>query len=801
MSNPILNLITALTLATYPLSAFNNPIGDFVKVTGLTTAIASVIEEELKKQRKEVNKEESEIQKRIDNAVYVVNARHANEIAAKNAELSRTLETIKSLNEEIKELQTAKDACVNGKHGEIERLNTLLLEQNRTFDKIQAQLKADHEKREAEIRAEVQKELTAIAKGKHDWDIWKQADLSRHEQFKAQETQKYLANLENSKATIFETANAKAKTEIQKVVEGTQKAIALYQEALAKSRGEIDNLKEQARKYIMSLEGQINSLQEQVHQAQRLRYFTAKHGSVGLLGNKMINRLAAFKIYVDADHCEALQVKKEEKYLTWWFQLREDLEEVISVSQILSKKEDLKLALGLPQEEYDRYDLKLEVDEGAIQITAVTKADVSDIMSIYASDAKAVEIVNAEPYKIKKSLLGLHFGIFGQTGAGKSKLAGNIINFLRYYYKTIFGKELRYQLFDLKFPSTEWELDGKPMMPEWKNIEEYREGLLRMQTLLENRINAWADCEAKGLPKPEFEPFLFIIDESEEAYARLRDIFSKPVGYILRIGRALNVSVMIVGQSPNCKSYGFLKSQMFNMTRFWLGAMTLFSFRELGLPQELVKPMKLQIMARQAQADKELSDGQDPPPSQFYAVAAPPSLLPFVFDLPRPDEYNSFTKNDLEILPDPHSVKDVLREMVEEKARARLTAVDEPKRFEPNPNPITSAEMPLPVYNNPLQTNPNLTTIELMMIAEQEEAKSDFLSFNVGNGADMLTEPMQFVYDLLKTDDYIGWSVLRNKSRIRDWGQEKLETILKELISRGLVERGSSKAFRVRKIG
>ena len=505
----------------------------------------------------------------------------------------------------------------------------------------------------------------------------------------------------------------------------------------------------------------------------------------------MINKLAAFKIYVDADHCEVWQLKKDEKHLEWWFTLREDFD-MISVPQIMGKKEDLKLALGLPEAEYNRYDLQMEIDEGNIHISAVTKADVGDVMSLYSKDASTVEIVAAAPYKIKKVLIALHFGIFGQTGAGKSKLAGNIINFLRYYYKTVFNKELKYQLFDLKYPSTDWELDGKKLIPDWKNIEEYREGLLRMQTLLENRIKEWVEAESKGLPKPEFDPYVFIIDESEEAYARLRDIFSKPVGYILRIGRALNVSVMMVGQSPNCSAYGFLKSQLWNMTRCWLGAMTLYSFKELMLPPEYSKPLKLQILARQTKANEELEQGIDPPPSQFYAIASPPSLQPFVFDLPAPDAFN-FSHEDLSQIPsDITGVKDVLRELVDEQARNRqIEAENKPQA---NPNPI---QLPERQKHYETTLNAGVTTIELMAQAEAEHAQP-IIHFSE-SPSDRLSLPTnyQFVYDKLSSEDYKGWTQLRNIAKIRGMGQEGLELILKELISRNLVERSTSKALRV----
>lgn len=800
-NNPLFSLLTALSLATYPFAALDNPIGDFFKVTGVTAAIAGLIEEELNKQKKATDKENSDIEKQIESAVYMVSARHQNELDTKNREIAKALEAIASLNDQIQELQTAKDACVNGRHEEIERLNGLLLAQTNSFGELQKQLEATHKKREDEIRNEVQSKLKEIADSKHDWDLWKHSDLRNHEAAKAKDTQHFLANLETQKQNMIAAANQQAQDKIKVIVANCRKTCELYEQAIAEKSRQFEGLQEQASNHIVSLEGQINALQEQLHQAQRIRYFTGKFGSVGLLGNKMINRLAAFKIYTDADHCETWTLKPGETYLEWWINLREDQKEMLSVAQIMGKKEDLKLALGFPEADYNKFDLKMEIDEGVIHITALTKADVSNVMSLYAKDATEAQLVAAAPYMVKKALLGLHFGLFGQTGAGKSKLAGNIINFLRYYYKVVDGKDLRYQLFDLKFPSTDWELDGQRITPDWKDIAEYREGLLRMQALLENRIREWADAEAKGLPKPKFDPYVFIIDESEEAYARLRDIFSKPVGYILRIGRALNVSVMIVGQSPNCSAYGFLKSQMFNMTRFWLGAMTLFAFKELGLPQEYAKPMRQQIMIRQNKAIQELSEGIDPPPSQFYAIAAPPALMPFVFDLPEPDAYNVFTNEDVKALPsDACGVQDVLREMVEEQAR--LKASENGKTLQVNPNPINRDEMPLAAVHNQLETNPNLTTLELMMIAEEEEKnlKSDFSSLPLTNSNAPLPESYQFVYDRLRADDYKGWVELRNTKRIREMGQQSLELILSELVSRKLVERSTSKAFRVKKI-
>lgn len=159
-------------------------------------------------------------------------------------------------------------------------------------------------------------------------------------------------------------------------------------------------------------------------------------------------------------------------------------------------------------------------------------------------------------------LKSYHYRVNGETGSGKSTLAENLISLAQ---KSL-GEGTEVILNDPKYPLSEWAME-----PMFKGIGEALAGLELVATTIENRLSEARKIKDSGGTIPKFSPILFVVDEIDWIVSEYGKDATKLLKVGLKVGRALNVKILYLGQSPLCTDLGMRKNDFRNSANFYLG--------------------------------------------------------------------------------------------------------------------------------------------------------------------------------------------------------------------------------------
>lgn len=223
------------------------------------------------------------------------------------------------------------------------------------------------------------------------------------------------------------------------------------------------------------------------------------------------------------------------------------------------------------------------------------------------------------------ALRNYHFRICGETGSGKSTFVENLINCLA----ISLGKSVKIVLIDPKYPLSDFNIES-----QYKGINEALNGLNYLKTEVETRLKEASLDKGNKLNVRSFEPILFVIDEIDWIANEYGKEASKLLKVGLKVGRALNIKVCYLGQSPLCSDLpGFRKNDFKNSANIILGEMALLGIDEICYPKQ-----KRYILN---ELENRIDRGD-----RYYALVKPMSKSPFTAILPKPKQYSFKSLNE-----------------------------------------------------------------------------------------------------------------------------------------------------------
>lgn len=167
-----------------------------------------------------------------------------------------------------------------------------------------------------------------------------------------------------------------------------------------------------------------------------------------------------------------------------------------------------------------------------------------------------------------------HDIIIGATGRGKSTLVDNIAALANIH----FGGKAEIYVIDPKYPLTEWVFGGTKFKPQYKgltaineNFQTSLDGLQDMVKSLQSRLDAATIAAENGNAAPEMKPQIWVVDESLLLRDEDKELHTKAINLLSRVGRALKIRIILLTQESNTAPNGLTISGSFNFTRYYLG--------------------------------------------------------------------------------------------------------------------------------------------------------------------------------------------------------------------------------------
>lgn len=166
-----------------------------------------------------------------------------------------------------------------------------------------------------------------------------------------------------------------------------------------------------------------------------------------------------------------------------------------------------------------------------------------------------------------------HELIIGKTGSGKSTFIDNLINLADYN----FGGNAEIFILDPKYPYTDWnnfkpQYKGlKPMDDKIAGFKTCIDGLNDMLAVLDERLTEDTLAVDKGLPRNNFKPQIWVLDELLMIKDADSKLYQRAVETISRVGRGMGNRIMMLSQESNVLKNGLSVAGLQNFTRYYLG--------------------------------------------------------------------------------------------------------------------------------------------------------------------------------------------------------------------------------------
>ena len=224
-----------------------------------------------------------------------------------------------------------------------------------------------------------------------------------------------------------------------------------------------------------------------------------------------------------------------------------------------------------------------------------------------------------------------HELIIGSTGSGKSTFIDNLINLADYN----FGGNAEIFILDPKYPYTDWtnftpQYRGLQAIDEIPGFKTCIDGLNDMLDVLNNRLKADTIAVNDGLPRNNFKPQIWVLDELLMVKDADSKLYQRAVETISRVGRGMGIRIMMLSQESNVLKNGLSVAGLQNFTRYYLGeAWKIESVREREIKvkedREKVTNQLIEITNQNI---------------KYYALVCGDETTPTVGVLPKPGEFS-----------------------------------------------------------------------------------------------------------------------------------------------------------------
>lgn len=223
-----------------------------------------------------------------------------------------------------------------------------------------------------------------------------------------------------------------------------------------------------------------------------------------------------------------------------------------------------------------------------------------------------------------------HELIIGSTGSGKSTFIDNLINLADFN----FGGNAEIFILDPKYPYTDWtsftpQYRGLQAIDEIPGFKTCIDGLNDMLEVLNDRLKADTIAVDSGLPRNNFKPQIWVLDELLMVKDADSKLYQRAVETISRVGRGMGIRIMMLSQESNVLKNGLSVAGLQNFTRYYLGeAWKIESVREREIKvkedREIVTNQLIEITNQNI---------------KYYALVCGDETTPTVGVLPKPGEF------------------------------------------------------------------------------------------------------------------------------------------------------------------
>ena len=417
----------------------------------------------------------------------------------------------------------------------------------------------------------------ALTRKTEDEESYIEAETKRLERERDEMAQRYLADTEALEQWV-DAEKERLTTEANQLVEqGKEEAMRAVDEVLAE---------------LEMMEAQKQELQERLHcyQLPKMPHSTSR---IEVVAGRIVEFYYQQGILAD--------------YVDSWTENEYDLVRVKPRSG--AKEQFTKLA--------DELQLQLELErtptitiaQGSIQI----KLDTRTLDTRVKTDEPKVKEAPTN-YLAEAVSKAPSFRINGESGSGKSTLAMNLIATMR---DELGGCDVT--LIDPKYPLSEWDFT-----PRYKGIEEAYDGLQDAADLVESRLKLAREDKESGRALRSFKPALYVVDEIDWVITHYGADAANLLRVTLKVGRALNVMILYIGQTPLCSRLKMNRDDFRHSANFYLGENVPAGIDEVVHSSALKSELETQYTLRQEGDNK------------YFCLVKYPGKSAFIASLPKP---------------------------------------------------------------------------------------------------------------------------------------------------------------------
>lgn len=234
-------------------------------------------------------------------------------------------------------------------------------------------------------------------------------------------------------------------------------------------------------------------------------------------------------------------------------------------------------------------------------------------------EVESFVIPSGEDWIESHVLTAHHLHLCGSTGSGKTTLANQ-------YIRNRMKQDPRAEFYLLN-PKHIASEEAFIVDPVCESPETALETLMSFNDIMLNRKND------KSFVFEQSSPIIFIIDEWDWLHSIFKDKATRLAVNLIKVGRALNISVVLVGQSPLTGDTGLSGSDFDNMTRvgIWKAGEKLID--ALRLEKGIAKTLRSEM-----QSFQDMNDGLDlrrSPKVTRYCLISSPGKNPRIGIIPK----------------------------------------------------------------------------------------------------------------------------------------------------------------------
>lgn len=370
-------------------------------------------------------------------------------------------------------------------------------------------------------------------------------------------------------------------------------------------KAEIENV-------IQLYEGELNTLtdalliRESIIKNSKLPQLSKGIGRVDVIANRIIDFFYARSLTLD--------------YADGWQEAEYDL---IRLTPRVGSKKDVEQCI-------DDLQLELKLNSAPsvdiVQGTLQFRLNTSNIKTeLETAPKREKPTINTGDWLREIATKIIHAKVDGETQSGKSTLVQNLA--------TLFSdihKKAEFISIDPKFPMSVIDspnLQSWRRNPAFKGIETALDGLKDMAVCVERRLELLSEDVANGEPPRKFPKKVYVIDEIDWIMSRYGKEATNALQVGLKVGAALNVVVVYLGQSPRCSKLGMTKDDFRNTTN-------------ISLAQNIPDALNTYVYDEQDKKDllslyyRETNFG-----NVYIALVMPKGQKAFLGQMPKPNAY------------------------------------------------------------------------------------------------------------------------------------------------------------------